>query len=223
MLNTLFQPAFLIREFVSFNKSTNSRIITKLKYLYFNNHMKIHIETQRLLIREIRDEDVNGIFELDTDPEVHKYLGNKPIISMEQAAAVIKFIQQQYTENGIGRWAVVEKKSNQFIGWTGLKLITEKINDHINYYDLGYRFIRKYWGNGYATETAIATLSYAFDTLRLPAVYAMADVKNEASNTVLKKAGLQFIETFDYEGEAHNWFKIIKEEWATKQKQGSAV
>jgi ribosomal-protein-alanine N-acetyltransferase len=84
--------------------------------------MKIHIETQRLLIREIRDEDVNGIFELDTDPEVHKYLGNKPITSMEQAATLIKFIQQQYRENGIGRWAVIEKETNNFIGWTGLKL-----------------------------------------------------------------------------------------------------
>jgi RimJ/RimL family protein N-acetyltransferase len=178
--------------------------------------MKIHIETQRLLIREIRDEDVNGIFELDTDPEVHKYLGNKPITSMEQAATLIKFIQQQYRENGIGRWAVIEKETNNFIGWTGLKLITEKTNDHINYYDLGYRFIRKYWGKGYATETANATLKYAFDTLRLTAVYAMAEVKNEASNTILKKVGLQWIETFDYEREVHNWYKITKEEWANR-------
>jgi ribosomal-protein-alanine N-acetyltransferase len=182
-----------------------------VSYIYI---MKINIETQRLHIREIRDEDEKGIFELDTDPEVHKYLGNKPITSMEQAAAVIKFIQQQYRVNGIGRWAVIEKETNHFIGWTGLKLITEKINDHINYHDLGYRFIRKYWGKGYATETANATLKYAFGTLQLTTVYAMADVKNDASNKILKKVGLQCIKTFDYEGEANNWYKITKEEWS---------
>jgi ribosomal-protein-alanine N-acetyltransferase len=185
--------------------------------------MKIYIETQRLLIREIRDEDEKGIFELDTDPEVHKYLGNKPITSMEQAAAVIKFIQRQYKENGIGRWAVIEKKNNNFIGWTGLKLITETINNQINYYDLGYRFIRKYWGKGYATETANATLKYAFDTLQLNTVFAMADIKNEASNNILKKAGLKHLETFDYDGEGHNWFRITKKEWTITQRPGLAI
>jgi ribosomal-protein-alanine N-acetyltransferase len=180
--------------------------------------VKIHIETQRLLIREICDEDVKGIFELDTDPEVHKYLGNKPITSMEQAAAVIKFIQRQYRENGIGRWAVIEKETNNFIGWTGLKLITETINNQINYYDLGYRFIRKYWGKGYATETANATLKYAFDTLQLNIIFAMADVKNAASNTILKKVGLQLLGIFDYDEVEYNWYKITKEEWTTTQK-----
>lgn len=176
--------------------------------------MEIYIETERLLIRDIRDEDEKGIFELDSDPEVHKYLGKKPITTMEQARAVIEFLHWQYKENGIGRWAVIEKETNQFIGWTGLKLITEKTNNHIHYYDMGYRLIRKYWGKGYATETAKATLKYGFDTLRLNEIYAITNIKNGASNAILKKVGLQLIETFDYHGDENNWYKITKEEWA---------
>jgi ribosomal-protein-alanine N-acetyltransferase len=185
--------------------------------------MKIHMETQRLLIREIRDEDEQGMLELDADPEVHKYLGNNPITTIEQARAVIKFIHQQYRENGIGRWAVIEKETADFIGWTGLKLITEKTNGHVNYYDMGYRLIRKYWGKGYATETAKASLKYGFDTLQLNEIYAIANIKNEASNHILEKIGLQLLQKFDYKGEAHHWYKITNEKWTVIKNQGAFI
>src|SRR5690606_32498264 len=100
--------------------------------------MKTYLETDRLILREIVSKDVDGMFELDSDHEVHKYLGNNPVKNKEEARKNIDFIRQQYIENKIGRWAVVERSSNQFIGWAGLKLIKETINNHIDYYDLGY-------------------------------------------------------------------------------------
>ncbi len=175
--------------------------------------MKIHIETERLLIREMREEDEQGMFELGVDPEVNKYVGNKPITTMEEAQGLIKFIQLQYKENGIGRFTVIEKKTGDFIGWTGLKLITEETNKHIRYYDMGYRLIRKYWGKGYATETAVATLFHGFDTMNLSEIFAIANVENLASNAILKKVGLKFIETFNYHGDENNFYRISKEEW----------
>jgi [ribosomal protein S5]-alanine N-acetyltransferase len=178
--------------------------------------MQIHIETDRLLIREFLTEDAKGIFELDSDPEVHQYLGNNPIKKMEQAVETIKFIKQQYIDNGIGRWAVIEKMTNTFIGWGGLKLIKETINEHNHYYDLGYRFIKKYWGKGYATETAIASLQYGFNELKLPEIFAMAEVHNTGSDSVLRKAGLKLIELFYDDGIPHNWYKITHEEWNNK-------
>ena len=54
-------------------------------------------------------------------------------------------IRQQYIDNGIDRWAIINKETNDFIGWTGLKFVTETTNNHINFYDLGYRLIEKYW------------------------------------------------------------------------------
>lgn len=108
-------------------------------------------------------DDVDPFFEMDSDPEVHKYLGTQPVKSRDQIVETIHYVRQQYIDNGIGRWAIADKFTNQFIGWTGLKLVKEIMNNQTNYYDLGYRLLRKYWGRGYATETAQASLSYGFD------------------------------------------------------------
>jgi [ribosomal protein S5]-alanine N-acetyltransferase len=179
--------------------------------------MKIFAETERLILREIHPIDVDGFFELDSDPEVHRYLGNTPVQNKEQIVDAIQFIRQQYTDNGIGRWAVIYKKSNEFIGWAGLKLITEPINNHINFYDVGYRLIRRYWGQGIATEAANASLAYAFDTLHTKEVYAHADCQNAGSNRVLTKSGLTFIETFVHHGIKCNWYKIDSAAFAIKR------
>ena len=175
--------------------------------------MKIFIETERLVLREILPTDENGLFELDSNPNVHTYLGNNPVDNIEQIREVIAMIRKQYIDNGIGRWAIIDKNTNDFIGWTGLKFVTETTNNQINFYDLGYRLIEKYWGKGIATETTKATLKYAFEKLNLTEVYGMCDVGNMASKNVLEKTGLKFIETFDLDGIAHNWFKITNDEW----------
>jgi RimJ/RimL family protein N-acetyltransferase len=175
--------------------------------------MKIFTETERLILRELLPTDVDGMYELDSDPEVHKYLGDKPVTGKDQAREVISIIRQQYIDNGIGRWAIIDKQTGNFVGWSGLKLMTTETNGHINYYDLGYRLIKKYWGKGLATETAFASLEYAFDKLNADAVYGMADVENMGSNKILRKAGLSFIETFDFEGTMHNWYKISRHEF----------
>ncbi len=174
--------------------------------------MEVFVETERLILREIIPGDVEGMFELDSDKEVHKYLGNKPVTSIEESRKTIEFVRQQYIENGIGRSAIIEKATNSFVGWTGLKLVKETVNKHTNFYDLGYRLIRKYWGKGYATESALASVKYGFQTINLSEIIGMADIRNFASQNVLEKSGLKFIETFDREGVLHNWFSILREE-----------
>jgi len=179
--------------------------------------MKIFAETERIILREILPTDVDGLFELDSDPEVHRYLGNKPVTDKAKIVEVINFIRQQYEDNGIGRWAIIDKKTNNFIGWTGLKFVTDLTNNHQNYYDLGYRLIRKYWGQGIATETAIVSLEYAFNKLSVNEVYAAASIDNVSSNKILKKVGLKFIETFYYEDTKCNWYKIEKNEYINRK------
>ncbi|MFD1630716.1 GNAT family N-acetyltransferase [Pseudopedobacter beijingensis] len=179
--------------------------------------MKKVIETERLILRELLPTDVEGIFELDSDPEVHQYLGNNPIKTREEAAEAIAFIRQQYTDLGIGRWAIIDKQTNEFIGWSGLKLVTDEYNKHSNYYDLGYRLIKKYWGKGIATETAKAWLHYAFETLKVDAVYAMTDCGNAGSDKILKKVGLQLVESFVLDEIMHNWYTIDRESFEKNQ------
>ncbi|MBT8275171.1 MAG: GNAT family N-acetyltransferase [Bacteroidia bacterium] len=174
--------------------------------------MNIHIETDRLILRDMEEYDVEGIFALDSDPDVHEYLGKNPITTMKQAREVIDYVRNQYKKHGIGRWAVIDKKTNDFIGWSGLKFETT-VREEFDYYDLGYRFRKKYWGKGIATETAIASLKYGFEKLKLDEISGAADVDNLASNKILQKVGLKYVETFNYEGIPHHWYTLKRSEW----------
>jgi RimJ/RimL family protein N-acetyltransferase len=170
--------------------------------------MKVFVETPRLILREIIPADTIHLFELDSDPKVHLFLGNNPIHTMGDASTSLNSIRNQYLENGIGRWAIIEKETNTFIGWAGIKLNKNTINNYSNYYDLGYRLLFKYWGKGFATEAAKATLIYGFSELKIIQLFAIADIRNVASKNILLKTGFQLVETFDLEGTPHYWFKI---------------
>ncbi len=152
------------------------------------------------------------MFELDSDPEVHRYLG-RMVMSIDESRKTIEAVRKQYGDFGIGRWAMVEKSSGEFMGWTGLKYCTETRNGHVNYYDLGYRLIKRFWGMGYATESAFASLEYGFQTMKLPIIYAMADMDNLASRRVLEKCGLRHIEVYEDEGRPTAWYELTRQDW----------
>jgi ribosomal-protein-alanine N-acetyltransferase len=165
--------------------------------------MRFFIETERLIMRDLLPTDDTGMFLLDSDPDVHLYIGGKPVETIEQSREVIEIIRRQYETNGIGRWAVVQKETGTFIGWSGPKLITEPINGRSNYLDLGYRFIGQYWGQGYAKETAIAAAAYAWDILKAKELCGIVHIDNVASRKTLESAGLRYIENFDFNGEPY--------------------
>ena len=164
--------------------------------------MKIYAETKRLILREIVIEDTGDMFRLDSDPRVHKYLGNNPISCMGKARAYIDYIRMQYDTYGIGRWAAIEKASGNWIGWTGLKMNFEnEMNGHKNYYDIGYRFMPQYWGKGYATESSIAARDYFFEHFKGEKLCGLAELENGASCRILEKIGLDRKNDFRYEPE----------------------
>lgn len=175
--------------------------------------MKIIIETERLLIRELLPSDKEGIFHLDSDMDVHEFLGKNPIKTIEEAQNVIDFVRLQYQENGIGRWAVLLKENHEFIGWAGLKLVKEEINGHKDFYDLGYRFIKNFWQKGYGYEATKACLDYAFTEMHLKNVYAHAMIGNEGSKRILEKIGMRNTGTFFDEEDECVWFEISREDY----------
>jgi ribosomal-protein-alanine N-acetyltransferase len=168
--------------------------------------MKSFIETERLILREMIPSDDAGMFELDSNPEVHRFLGKKPVKHIDESRLMIQNLRKQYVENGIGRWAVILKETNEFIGWSGIKLITDSINSHQNFYEIGYRFIPKYWGKGYATEAGLAFVHFAFNEIKADALYAYADSGNLDSRHILEKIGMRYVNSFEYEGEEHVWY-----------------
>lgn len=175
--------------------------------------MQFYIETEKLILRELRSTDAEAYFKMDSNSDVHTYLGNHPMQTLEQANEAIAFVQQQYIENKIGRWAVIEKSSGEFAGWSGLKLVKESWNNHTHYYDVGYRLHPGYWGKGYATESAMAALEYGFNTMCLPEIIGTANVENKASRRVLEKCGLKFIEHYYWKDIKCDWLRITSDEW----------
>ncbi|WP_298237683.1 GNAT family N-acetyltransferase [uncultured Algibacter sp.] len=178
--------------------------------------MTFYLETERLIMRDLLESDIQGIFELDSNPDVHKYLGNNPIKTLKQAKDSIKFVRSQYKERHIGRFATIEKSSGNFIGWSGIKLNTgnkEVLGTKRDFYDIGYRFIPRYWGKGYATESAIAVLNFGFNKLNIETMCGAAETGNIASNKILQKIGLKYIEQFPYEDEMINWYELKKENY----------
>ncbi|GGG51155.1 GNAT family N-acetyltransferase [Epilithonimonas arachidiradicis] len=172
--------------------------------------MKLPIFTERLTLRKITIDDVDNIFQLDSNPAVMKYVGVPPVINKQESAKMVENIINQYEKNGTGRLAVIEKESNQFIGWSGIKLLTEEVNGFKNVYELGYRFLPKFWGKGYATESAIASLDLGFNQLNADKIYAYADVENESSNYILTKLGFENKGTFLDKGDICNWYELEK-------------
>jgi len=165
------------------------------------------IETERTYLRYFQEDDIEDIWELDSDPQVHLYLGNNPLTSKEGALKSIRGILQQYIDNGIGRLVIIEKSTGEFLGWSGLKWETQ-LSQLGPYYDLGYRLKQKHWKKGFASETAKAVMKYGFEELKLPKICAAADVDNIGSNKILKALEMDFKNTFTYEGTLCNWYEL---------------
>lgn len=170
--------------------------------------MQFTIETDRLLLRPLLETDSHAMFAMDSNPKVHLYLGNEPLTEIRQCDEYIKFIQQQYIDNGIGRFAVVVKDTNEVIGWAGLKFMTEPENGHIHFYDIGYRLAEAYWGRGYGYEAAKAWLDYGFGQMKLQKICATANVENAGSNRILQKIGLQQNGQYRHHDMLCNWYEL---------------
>lgn len=142
-------------------------------------------ESARLYLREFERSDAQAMYDLNTDTDVVRYTGDRAFESVEEANDFLVQYEQVYKSQGFGRWAVVLKESNEFIGWCGLK-------QHEEYIDLGYRYFQKDWGKGYATEAAQATIEYAFNDLDLKVLVGRVAPQNIGSIKVLEKLNMQF-------------------------------
>lgn len=166
--------------------------------------------TTRLLLRPLAAEDAPGLFELDSDPAVQRYLGgiggSRPA-SVADSEAAIQASRARLAAGGLGRWAVLLHATGEFMGWAGLKLVAGPINNQRDFYDIGYRFLPRYWGQGYGYEAAQAWLSYGFGTLHLPRICAYADAGNVGSRRILEKIGLVAGSSFIENGTACVWYE----------------
>jgi ribosomal-protein-alanine N-acetyltransferase len=143
------------------------------------------IETNRLTIRSFLESDIPEYAAVVADPEVKTFLGDGSPHSYEQAATYIYDCMRSETEEGIARYAVILRETGELLGFCGFK----KAYDYI---DFGWRYARRAWGKGYATEAAAAVLDYGINTLKLCDIVAESAVENVGSVRVMEKTGMQF-------------------------------
>jgi [ribosomal protein S5]-alanine N-acetyltransferase len=152
------------------------------------------LETERLILREFTESDVEAFYELGNNPVVTRFTGDPGFTSLDAALASLRERPlADYQKHGFGRWAVVLKSSRQVIGFTGLKYL-----DDLQAVDIGYRLLPEHWGKGLATESSRPAIRYGFETLHLNEIIGLVDPANVASVHVLEKLGLTYAGMTEY-------------------------
>lgn len=156
-------------------------------------------KTERLTLRRFRETDDKALACVFTDPKVMRFGdGNK---SDQWIQDWIEGCLGDYQERGWGPFAVIENASGDLIGYCGLFYVPD-VNGRPEI-ELGYRFARESWGQGYATEAVLAVRDLAFHSLNLTRLIAMIDPDNAASIRVAEKAGMRYEQDVIFEGYTH--------------------
>jgi len=177
--------------------------------------MEVFLETDRLILRRLTDEDVELLVDLDSDPEVTRFITGGV---SEFTDEMLHYWLTEYERwPGYGTWGVIEKESQDFVGWFHLRPEDDREDEP----ELGYRFKRAAWGKGYATEGSRALVDKAFSELGASRVFAYAVAVHAASRRVMVKSGLRFKRLFhgdwpykipgDEQGDVE--YAITRDEW----------
>ncbi len=171
------------------------------------------LETERLFLRRMNDADIDAVFAMRSDADVMRFIRPHKI-ERGEAESWVKLTSGRWETERIGFCAVVEKASNEFVGWCGLWRLTET-----NEIEVGYALRREFWGKGYAVEASEAFLEYGFATLELAEIVAVARPENTNSRRVMEKLGMRY----DYMGEFYGrdlvHYSITKKEFYARNNQ----
>ncbi|MGO9197620.1 MAG: GNAT family N-acetyltransferase [Acidimicrobiales bacterium] len=169
------------------------------------------LDTERLLLRSITLQDADLLVELDSDPEVMRYLTGRPSTRDEVVSTI---------SDALGcRWIASDKATRSFVGWFGL------VPGPDGAYDVGYRLRRRWWGRGLAAEGTAALIEAAFGTLGARRVTAQAMSVNERSRAVMERCGMRLVRIFhlEYEDplpgteEGEVEYELTREAWETSR------
>ena len=180
--------------------------------------------TPRLRLRQWQDRDRAAFAAMNADPAVMRYFAGP--LSAEDSGRSIDAWQQAFAERGWANWAVELRASSAFIGFVGLS-IPRRVFAFSPCVEIGWRLARAHWGQGFATEAALAALKVGFDTLRLDQIVSFTSLVNTPSRALMRRIGMTDSgEDFDHpalpEGSRlrrHCLYRLTGEQWRA---QGAA-
>ena len=150
--------------------------------------MSAILETERLILREWKDEDIPVFVAMNQDPRVMEFF---PALRTEQESRdSVEGQRRHFKEHGFCFYAVELKKTREFIGFFGL--FSPPYQTHFTpCVEIGWRLARKFWGTGYATEAAKAVLKSGFEKHDLKEIVSFTSTLNQPSMRVMEKIGLK--------------------------------
>jgi len=154
------------------------------------------IVTERLLLREWRDADVDAFTVMNADPVVMQFFPQT--YTAERTLRFVARIRECWAERGYGLWAVERKDTASFIGYVGLWPATFPAH-FTPAVEVGWRLAAEQWGHGYATEAARAALAYGFDSLGLEEIVSFTSSINVRSWRVMERLGMRRDASGDFE------------------------
>lgn len=147
------------------------------------------LESERLIIKEVEVSEAPFYFELFNDPDWIKYINDKGLKSVEETEIYLKDILVKNEKlNGLGFFSVLLKETNEFIGMSSA-LQREKLD----FVDVGYAFLPKARGKGYASEATLLMMDYIKEKFQQEKVLAFTVPENEKSQQLLKRLGFKYV------------------------------
>lgn len=162
--------------------------IQKIIIFKFGGHMEFPVlETKRLILREITEEDTNDLFINFSSAEVMKHYGSEPLETIEEARGLVHSFQIGFNESKGIRWGIQLKHKKHLIGTVGFHAVSAKHNRA----EIGYELHQRYWGQGLAREAIEKAVEYGLKEMELQRIGAIVFLDNRPSNELLLKLGFQ--------------------------------
>jgi RimJ/RimL family protein N-acetyltransferase len=157
--------------------------------------MQVYLETERLVLRRFTEADVDNLFDLDSDPDVMRFLtGGAPTTREAIQTRFLPAFRRYYERSeAFGFWAAIEKSTGDFLGWFHFRPPEGSSPDEV---ELGYRLRKSAWGKGYGTEGSRALIRKGFTELGVRRVIASTYQDNIGSRRVMEKVGMTLVRTF---------------------------
>lgn len=145
------------------------------------------LETDRLVLRELKEDDAIDILSCFSNKEVLRYYGQKPLTSIDQVQQIIRNFSMNFNEKRGIKWGIELKGREGIVGTIGFQEWTQEHQRA----DLSYALYPDNWGNGYASEAVCKVVSYGFEELAIKRIGAVVFTENKASIKLLTKLGFQ--------------------------------
>lgn len=153
---------------------------------------EFRLETERLVLREWREEDRDSFWEMAQDPEVMRYL---PATTRDEMDAAVGRLQAAQAEHGLSLWALETKDPDRFIGFCGFMPPRAPLEE----FEIGWRLERDAWGKGFAREAAQACLEWMWRECQEKTVVAITVPANKRSWGLMRRIGMHYVEGGDFD------------------------